>query len=348
MFAINLTNTTEINTFFWITYGVILLFIITWVFNILMWLTYLVKRLLVIKRDIRSVEYYSEKVKELTVQLWKFRLLLLISFCEMFALLIGGFTICLHRIICFYKNDLIAGIVISCIHDFLQIICLYLILVVLKLLNLLIRYLIGVYNWHQYKPDEIRKEFKFILKETFIIIIVAGTWITTIPLGLILFSRVLYEYVKHVQWSNKLVKALRGLSNESRLILSKEGLSQHRFNLQAEKKYRKYATWIIIGIFFWILAAGMSVLGMMLNQANIYLMLQHNNSSLIDEIYSYKIYFISFTDALIFIGGGILFPVHIYHTIKSLTFSSCTVNILCYRKRNTDRKTSLKEPLITA
>ena len=346
MLALNITDTTEVLTIFWVIYGIILFFIITWVVNILVWIVYITECLSVIQHNIKSVEYYSENVKELTLQLWKFRLLLLISYCEMFALSIGGLAILIHRIICFYRNDMIIEIVITYIHDFLQIVCLYLFLVLLKLLNALSGYLIRIYNWHQYKPDAIKKELRFILMEIIVLIIVAGTWIGTVPLGIILFVRVLLQYAEHIKLSNRLYMALRGVSIESGLNHSKEGVIQYRINKQVEGRYRKFAIWIIIGIFFWIIATGMSLLGTILNQANLYLILQHENSTLINEILSHKIYLIYFTDGLIFIGGGILFPVHVYCTLKRFTKGRCAVNPWCCKQRNTAKQIRPKNILI--
>ena len=347
MFALNFTES-EVLTFFWVNYGFIMLSIIMWVFNILMWIIYILKRLVVIKRNIASMQNDSEKMKELTVQLTKFRLLLLTSCCEMCALVIGGVTICIHRILYFYGNDLIVEIGLSYIHDFLNLMCLYLVLVVLKLLNILTRYFIGVYNWHEYKPDGIEKEIKYIILEAFIVILMAGVWVTTVPLGIILFIRTLCEYLKHVIWSKKLYLSLKSVSTESRLNLSNEGKYQYRLCKREEKRYKRLATWIIIGLFFWILATGMSLLGMLLNQVRILLTLQHNSLAIFNEIISNKIYLICITDVLIIIGGAILFPLHLYYTIKHLSKKRFPVSSWCYRPWRTERQTRLREPLIIA
>ncbi|KAI6652059.1 hypothetical protein LOD99_4604 [Oopsacas minuta] len=344
----NSTNS-EIFMFFWINYGLILFFIILWVLNILLWIIYIITTLRNIKRSTRQVQITynnKEKVKELTVQLWKFRLLLLISLCEMFALLIAGLTICMHRILRYYNSDIVVEIALSYIHDFLYIICLYLLLTVLKLLNITIRYLIGVYNWEEYKPDKIKDDLKFILIESLVLFLLAGLWIPIIPLGVILIIRSICEYVKHVKGSIQLCAALRGMSTEYKRQNNSEGDFQYRQNKKKETNYRWFTRWLMTGVFFWMLASAISLTGVILNQAGICLKLQHIELAVFNEITSHKIYLIFITDLFIFTGGVVLFPVHILYTLMYFTKSQHRVSGCCYCRVKTEKQTDLTKPLV--
>ena len=333
----------------WIFYGAVLLVITLWIVIIMAWVIYIMKTITNIKRNTiqQSTKYNNtEKLKELTVQLWKFRVLLAISVCEMIALINGGFTISVNKMLYLYCNDLVANIALSYLHDVLYVTCLYFILTVLNLLNTLTKYLIGVYNWHEYKPKVIKRNLKHILIETIAIGLLAGLWVTAIPLGLILLLRAIHAFITHVKLSKQLYKALQGIGLEYKRQNNSEGDYQFRVCKQNEKNYRWFAGWIMIGLLFWLTAVTMSLTGVILRQASLVLILLHRNFTIFNEILSHKIYIVVITDILIFVGGVVLFPIHVYYTLKHFTMSRYTFRTCFTRKRMTDRRSDLNAPLM--
>ena len=219
----------------WIFYGGLLLFITVWVVIIMAWVVHILKTIADIKRNTReqlTLYNNTEKIKELTVQLWKFHVLLVISVCEMIALINGALTVSMNKVHYLYSSDLTTDIVLSYLHDVLYIICLYIILTVLNLLNLLTKYLLGVYNWSEYKPDRIKRELRYILIETVVIGLLAAVWVVATPLGLILLLRAVIAFLKHVKLSKELYEALKGISLEYKRQNNSEGEYQFRISKQ--------------------------------------------------------------------------------------------------------------------
>ena len=109
----------------WIFYGGLLLFITVWVVIIMAWVVHILKTIADIKRNTReqlTLYNNTEKIKELTVQLWKFHVLLVISVCEMIALINGALTVSMNKVHYLYSSDLTTDIVLSYLHDVLYII----------------------------------------------------------------------------------------------------------------------------------------------------------------------------------------------------------------------------------
>lgn len=334
----------------WIFYGGLLLFITVWVVIIMAWVVHILKTIADIKRNTReqlTLYNNTEKIKELTVQLWKFHVLLVISVCEMIALINGALTVSMNKVHYLYSSDLTTDIVLSYLHDVLYIICLYIILTVLNLLNLLTKYLLGVYNWSEYKPDRIKRELRYILIETVVIGLLAAVWVVATPLGLILLLRAVIAFLKHVKLSKELYEALKGISLEYKRQNNSEGEYQFRISKQNEKNYRWFARWIMIGLSFWLTAVAVSLSGVILNQVKLVLIPFHKDFTIFNEITSHRIYLFLITDIFIIVGGVVLFPIHVYYTIKHLTTNRCTFRIACLtKKRMTNRRSDLSAPLI--
>ena len=332
----------------WIFYGALLFFITIWVMMTMAWVIHILKTIAIIKDNTRQqMAMYNnpEKIKELTVQLWKFRVLLLISVCEMIALITGAFTISVNKILYLYCSDLVMEIVLSYLHDILYIIGLYIMLTILNLINLLTTYLLGVYNHHEYKPDVIKRCLRYILIETVVIGLLAGLWVTAIPLGLILLLRAITAFIKHVKLSKELYGALKSTGLDYKRQNNSEGDYQFRVSQQNEKNYRWFARWIMIGLFFWLTAVSISLTGVILHQVRLGLILFYKEITIFNEIISHIIYLVVITDILILIGGVVLFPIHVYYTLKHLATSRYTFRIACFtRKRG--RRSDLNAPLI--
>ena len=329
--------------FFWINYSFLLFFITAWVIQIAMWIIY-INRMLKRNKELesRAKQYITDcTLKNLEVEEWKLKLMKKISYCEIIALILGFITISIHRIE-WFNHQILVHLALNYVHDLLYLIGLYQIWKVLRLLNILVKYLRGVCDWHQHKPDTIKRELNILNVASLVFIIIAGLWPIAVLVGLALIACIVYEYIHHIIYSFQLWDALKRLAKDYSYQHTEEGRANYRAKKQERRKYGLFATLIIIGIFFWIAPTGLSLFGVAVSQIRFVSMWRGFHLDLEGYVPIIKVYLTSLTDILISIGGAFLFPVHICFALshfKLMSFNQC-----CIRRKK--KESGLCRPLV--